>query len=83
MRREITKKVQKTTWDWELINDHKPIWTRKPAEVEDEEYQEFYKVCCCAIFTGRKSAIVFTNFSLFLEYHKRLCRCHDTYSFCG
>merc|ERR1711963_256221 len=38
-----TKKVQKTTWDWELINDHKPIWTRKPAEVEDEEYQEFYK----------------------------------------
>merc|ERR1712141_395114 len=38
-----TKKVQKTTWYWELINDHKPIWTRKPAEVEDEEYQEFYK----------------------------------------
>lgn len=24
-----TKKVEKTTWDWELINDSKPIWTRK------------------------------------------------------
>merc|ERR1711936_1227207 len=38
-----TKKVQKTTWDWELINNQKQKWTRKPAEVEDEEYQEFYK----------------------------------------
>merc|ERR1711963_391371 len=38
-----TKKVSKTTWDWELINDHKPIWTRKPAEIEDDEYSEFYK----------------------------------------
>ena len=38
-----TKKVSKTTWDWELINDHKPIWTRKPAEIEGEEYDEFYK----------------------------------------
>jgi len=38
-----TKKVQKTTWDWELINNSKPIWTRKPAEIEEEEYQEFYK----------------------------------------
>merc|ERR1712200_2256 len=33
----------KTTWDWELCNESKPIWTRKPAEIEDEEYDEFYK----------------------------------------
>lgn len=38
-----TKKVTKTTWDWELINNHKPIWTRKPADVEEDEYSEFYK----------------------------------------
>jgi len=38
-----TKKVDKTTWDWELCNQSKPIWTRKPAEIEDGEYDEFYK----------------------------------------
>nr|CAG4649951.1 EOG090X01EZ [Sida crystallina] len=38
-----TRKVEKTTWDWELLNNAKPIWTRKPAEVEEAEYEEFYK----------------------------------------
>ncbi|XP_056646837.1 endoplasmin [Diorhabda sublineata] len=38
-----TKKVEKTVWDWELLNDSKPIWTRKPTEVEDSEYTDFYK----------------------------------------
>ncbi|KAK4313757.1 hypothetical protein Pmani_014914 [Petrolisthes manimaculis] len=38
-----TKKVSKTTWDWTLVNDAKPIWTRKPTEIEDGEYDEFYK----------------------------------------
>ena len=37
-----TKKVDKTVWDWEILNDSKPIWTRKPAEVDDKEYNEFY-----------------------------------------
>ncbi|KAH8306434.1 hypothetical protein KR018_011451, partial [Drosophila ironensis] len=38
-----TKKVSKTTWDWQLINDSKPIWTRKPSEVTEDEYTSFYK----------------------------------------
>merc|ERR1712227_456386 len=38
-----TKKVEKTTWDWELCNEAKPIWTRKPDNIEQEEYDEFYK----------------------------------------
>lgn len=38
-----TKKVDKTVWDWELLNDSKPIWTLKPSEVEEKDYNEFYK----------------------------------------
>ena len=38
-----TKSVEKTVWDWERINSVKPIWMRKPNEVTDDEYMEFYK----------------------------------------
>ncbi|KAL1116543.1 hypothetical protein AAG570_005015 [Ranatra chinensis] len=38
-----TKSVEKTIWEWEKLNDSKPIWTRKPGEIEDKEYNEFYK----------------------------------------
>merc|ERR1712106_173333 len=38
-----TKKVDKTTWDWEWCNEPKPIWTRKPDVIEQGEYDEFYK----------------------------------------
>uniref|UniRef100_A0A4W5PHY6 Endoplasmin n=1 Tax=Hucho hucho TaxID=62062 RepID=A0A4W5PHY6_9TELE len=37
------KKVEKTVWDWELMNDIKPIWTRPAKEVEEDEYKAFYK----------------------------------------
>ena len=32
-----------TTAEWETINQANALWTRSPSEIEDEEYQEFYK----------------------------------------
>jgi len=36
------KKVEKTVWDWEIINANKPIWTRNQKEVEKDDYEKFY-----------------------------------------
>jgi len=38
-----TKKVKKTSKEWELINDTKAIWVRAPSDVKDEEYNNFFK----------------------------------------
>ncbi|KAF7991342.1 hypothetical protein HCN44_002904 [Aphidius gifuensis] len=37
------KMIDKTVWDWQVINDAKPIWTLKPADVDDADYNEFYR----------------------------------------
>ena len=36
--------MEKTTWDWVLVNDAKPIWLRSPKEIEDNEYDSFYRL---------------------------------------
>jgi len=37
------KKVKIQKKEMELVNTQKPIWTKKPEEVSNEEYAEFYK----------------------------------------
>ena len=39
-----TTRMEKVThYDWERANTNKAIWLRRPSEVEQEDYDEFYK----------------------------------------
>lgn len=37
------KRVPRTEEDWSQVNVVKPLWMRRPKEVEQAEYEEFYK----------------------------------------
>eukprot|EP01084_Bolivina_argentea_P019654 36541_1 len=38
-----TKTIERTVSYWKRLNKNKPIWSRRPAQIEDSEYIEFYK----------------------------------------
>jgi len=38
-----TKKVKETKHEWEVLNTNKPVWTKDPKDVSQEEYDSFYK----------------------------------------
>eukprot|EP01028_Stygiella_incarcerata_P003004 TRINITY_DN156_c0_g2_i1.p1 TRINITY_DN156_c0_g2~~TRINITY_DN156_c0_g2_i1.p1 ORF type:complete len:816 (-),score=289.70 TRINITY_DN156_c0_g2_i1:63-2510(-) len=42
-KKEKVKTVKEIVYEWELLNDQKPIWTRSRDEISDEEYQGFFR----------------------------------------
>merc|ERR1711899_216146 len=45
-------------WDWVLVNESKPIWTRKPDDIEQADYNEFYK----SITKDTNGPLTYTHF---------------------
>jgi len=54
-----TKTVTKQVWDWELINEIKPIWLQEKSEISEEQYNEFYK----SISKDTNDPLAHTHFS--------------------
>lgn len=61
------KTVSETVWDWEILNENKPIWTRSKEDVTEDEYNSFYKALtkdekdpmAHIHFTGESSEVAF------------------------
>merc|ERR1712178_665275 len=53
-----TKTAKRTAYKWELLNEQKAIWTRDPAEIEDEEYVKFFQ----AISKDTKDPLTYSHF---------------------
>lgn len=51
--------MTKTVWDWELLNEVKAIWMRDKSEIEEREYNEFYK----ALSKDNKDPAAYSHFS--------------------
>ena len=38
-----TKTVTNTVWEWETINSIQALWMREKSDIEEREYNDFYK----------------------------------------
>lgn len=38
-----TKTITEKVWEWQLINDNKAIWLRSKEDIEEQEYNNFFK----------------------------------------
>lgn len=54
-----TKTVTKQEWDWQLLNEIKAIWLRPKDDIEEREYNEFYKT----ITKDAEDPLTYTHFS--------------------
>jgi len=54
-----TKTVTKTVWEWDVINEIKAIWMREKADIEESEYDSFYKT----ISKDHQDPLAVTHFS--------------------
>ncbi|KAH0785455.1 Hsp90 protein [Histomonas meleagridis] len=37
------KGIKKNVWQWELVNNRKPLWLRDPDDVPESDYSDFYQ----------------------------------------
>lgn len=42
-KKQKTKSVKETVYDWVHVNDNKAIWLRNKDQIEEQEYDKFYK----------------------------------------
>ncbi|KAI0983444.1 hypothetical protein GJ496_008901 [Pomphorhynchus laevis] len=58
-KQKSAKKVKQTVWYWDHVNDVEPIWQRRPSEINNAEYVEFYK----ALVKRNETPLNYVHFS--------------------